>query len=495
MSNIDYIKSYMIRLGIDVDDISLNKWDSTLKKLDSSFGSVSNNLEKSDKKISSSIKNKLALLSKSAIRLAGVFTTASIGIGKFMQSIANSDMETQKFARNLYLSTDRAKALQNTLNAMDLSMGDLQDVAYNPELLQRYKEFLSLAKSFKAPAGMKESFKDIRSIFAEFQKFNLIFNYFRERVVHFIYNTVKVPAQKFKDFLHTFNNKFAININKWAEKLGTLLGIVLRVGLRVGEALKNIAAFIARLWDRLSGFNKKFIAGFFLLNRLIKASPIWRMMTLLTGISLLYDDYKTFNENGISSEKLKPVWQFVNEQRDNPDSTFNMILKGIEKLIDIVNNLAELIKAIWQDFKASKLGKWAGLQEDSLEEKKDGETNSFTLKLGEKLGLWELKRPTKEENPEPIITPILWENPELMKTPIPLENNRLVPIINKQNSNKSKDRFKSEISSTEENNYDKSTINQTFNFNLNTDSLQNPQTFFEDFANIIRNNKSSMVGA
>ena len=92
MSNIDYIKSYMIRLGIDVDDISFNKWDNTLKKLDGSFKSVSDNLEKSDKKISSSIKSRLALLSKSTIRLAGVFTTASIVVGIHLDDTIISEM-------------------------------------------------------------------------------------------------------------------------------------------------------------------------------------------------------------------------------------------------------------------------------------------------------------------------------------------------------------------------------------------------------------------
>lgn len=457
MSNIDYIKSYMIRLGVDVDNVSFSKWDGTLNKLDKSFKSISGNLEKSDKKIHDSIKNKFSTLIKTTAKVAGVFATASVGIGKFMHSIADSDMEMQKFARRLYLSTDQAKALQNTLGAMDLSLGDLQDVAYNPELLKQYKEFLGLAKSFKAPDGMKQSFKDIRSIFAEFQKFNLTFNYFRERVVHFIYNTVRVPAQKLKEFLQTFNNKFAVNINKWAERLGTLLGIVLRMGLRMAEVFKNAGAFVLRLWNRLSGFNQKLIAGFILLSKIIKASPIWKLFTLISGFTLLYDDYKTFNEGGISSEKLKPIWKFVNEQRDNPDSVFNMILNGINKLIDLVNNLGELIKAIWEDIKNSKFGEWAGIQGKEISIPPSNKTSSWFLQKLEDFGLVQLREPGSNRMINAAMqyqTPIITE-PSQMKTP----------------------------------------INQTFYFNVAPDSMKDPQTFFTDVSTLIRNNKGILVGA
>lgn len=469
MSNIDYIKSYMIRLGVDVDDMSFNKWDGTLKKLDNSFKSISGNLEKSDRKIHDSVKNKLSTLLKTSAKVATVFATASIGIGKFMHSIADSDMEMQKFARRLYLSTDQAKALQNTLGAMDLSLGDLQDVAYNPELFKQYREFLNLAKSFKAPDGMKQSFKDIRSIFAEFQKFNLTFNYFRERVVHFIYNTIRVPAQKFKNFLQLFNTKFAVNINRWAERLGTLLGMVLRMGLRIAEIFKNAGAFILRLWNRLSGFNQKLIGGFLLLSKLIKASPIWKMFTLISGLTLLYDDYKTFNEGGISSEKLKPIWNFVNEQRDNPDSVFNKLLDAVNKIVDLINDLSELIKSAWEELKNSKFGKLFGLNDNI---KEDSTSNKSIWRkageLGEKWGWWQLK----DSNSNRIMNAAMQYQTPVISGP----GQTLVPQINNNTSNTTP-------------------VNQNFYFNLYSDSLKDGQTLYDDFANAIRNNNNRLIGA
>lgn len=469
MSNIDYIKSYMIRLGVDVDNVSFSKWDNNLKRLESSFQKTTSNLEKSDNKAKGIMQGKLALIGKTYAKLTGVLLSASAGIGKFMQSVANSDMEMQKFARSMYISTDQAKALQNTLGAMDMSIGDLQDIAYNPELLEQYKEFLSMAKSFKAPEGMKQSFKDIRSIFAEFQKFNLTFTYFRERVVHFIYNTVKTPAEKFKSFIQAFNTKFAVNINKFAEKLGTILGTILRLGLRIGEIFKNTGEFILQLWNRLSDLNKKLIGAFVVLRTIIKASPIWRLISLFTIITSLYDDYQTFNEGGISSEKLKPVWKFINDQRDNPDSVLNKILNAINTLIELVNRITEGLAAIWDDFRNSSIGKSLfGTKEVDSTPVESQEGGFRDTKFGQFLEKYNLVK--FKDRP-----------------------NRLVTSAQSVSSSRSGLSMQTPIPSPEDS-ITQTPINQTFNFNLDGTSLKDPQTFFNDVSTLIRNNQSSLVG-
>jgi hypothetical protein len=456
----------MVRLGVDVDDASMRTWDSSIGKLNKSFNKFSGNVEKSDKTLQSSLKNTLSVLAKSSLKIAGIFSTAGIGLGKFMQRVAESDMDMQKFARRLYISTDQAKALNNTLEAMDLDMSDLQDVAFNPELYNRYKELLNLSKSFKAPEGMKQSFKEIRTIFAEFQKFNITFNYFRERVAHFIYSTVRTPAQKFREFLQNFNTKFASNINKWAEKLGRILGMFLRMGIRLGDIFRDVGSVIYRLWDRLSGFSKGLIASFVVMNRLLKLSPIWRLMALISGVTLLYDDYKTFSEGGVSSERLKPIWKFVNEQREDPNSIFNKMVEGIYKLIDLINNLTELIKSAWEDLKNSKLGDWLNLRNgEPPKTPQGGKTRSWFLQKMEDFGLIKFMDSSDNRllNLDQNTMMIPQSTPDMM-TPQTTTNN-MAPI------------------------------NQTFYFNVDGSSLENPQTFVRDVSVLLRNNQCKIVGA
>lgn len=502
MSNIDYIKSYLVRLGVDVDSGEITKWDNSLKKLEGSFSKAADSLEKSDKKVSSSFSNTFKNLARSYAKVATLFTTASIGIGKFMQGVANSDMEMQKFARSMYLSVDQAKALQNTLGSMGLSMGDLRDVAYNPELLAQYKEFLGLAKSFRTTPEMKQSFKEIRAIFAEFQKFNLIFNSFRERLTHFIYQTIKVPAQKLREFLSSFNTRFAKNISNWAEKLGIILGNIMRIGLRVYEVIQSIISSIGKVWDKLSGLSKGVVGSLFLINKIIKGSPIWRLMTMFTGVMMLIDDYKTYKEGGISANALKPMWSMIEDQRNRPDSAWNRLAELLEKLIPILNKLVEVVLKSLIDLLEDLFGwiRYLYKSGESIGEKVAsahiaateysdyvkavGPKNAIlSLASGGTLGISQDQYKEAQKsfsmdliNPEESLYDFDNRLETVANDQFPSLTNNFTPLPQTSNNTKNQN------------------ITQTFNFNMSSDSMNNPQSFMDEVTMLLRNNKGVLVG-
>lgn len=511
MSDINYIKSYLVKLGVDVSSGEITKWDNGLKQLEGSFTATVDNLEKKDKKVKESFTNTFKSLIKGYTKVATAFTSASIGIGKFMQSVANSDMETQKFARSMYLSVDQAKALQNTLNSMDLSMGDLRDVAYNPELLRQYKEFLSLAKSFKTTPEMKQSFKEIRAIFAEFQKFNLIFQSFKERLTHFIYQTIKVPAQKLKEFLSNFNTRFAKNISNWAEKLGIVLGNIMRIGLRVYEIITSIISSIGKVWDKLSGVSKGIIGAIFLINRIIKGSPIWGLMTAFTGFMMLLDDYKTYKEGGISAKALKPLWEKIEDQRNRPDSAYSQLKILLEKVLEVLNTIAGYIIKIVEYFYglAEKAGEKVAEVKIAADEYGDyaravGTKNVILSTIsGGTLGI--SKEQYQKAQKSLGMDLISYDKEQYQQTKKSLgmdlvnydeelydfNHNRLDNVIQSKNISSNKETNFTPLPSNTNKNQN---ITQTFNFNLSQDSMNNPQSFMDEVSMLLRNNKSSLVG-
>ena len=503
MSNIDYIKSYLVRLGVDVDSGEITKWDNGLKKLEGSFSKVADSLEKSDKKVSSSFSNTFKNLTRNYAKIVTtLFTTASIGIGKFMQRVANSDMEMQKFAKSMYLSVDQAKALQNTLGSMRLSMGDLRDVAYNPELLAQYKEFLGLAKSFRTTPEMKQSFKEIRAIFAEFQKFNLIFNSFRERLTHFIYQIIKVPAQKFRGFLSSFNTRFAKNLSNWAEKLGIVIGNIMRIGLRVYEIIQSIIGSIGKVWDKLSRLGKGVVGSLFLINRIIKGSPIWKLMTMFTGVMMLIDDYKTYKEGGISANALKPMWKMVEDQRNRPDSAWNKLVELLERLIPILNKLVDVVLKSLIDLLEDLFGWIRNLYKfgEGIGEKVAGahiaatEYSDYAKAVGPKNAILSLvsggtlgiSQEQYKEAQKSFGMDLINREESLYDF-----DNRLETVANKGQTLYQSDNFTPLPQTTNNKNQN---ITQTFNFNMSSDSMNNPQSFLDEVSMLLRNNKGVLVG-
>lgn len=442
MSNLDYIKSYLVKLGVDINSNEIAKWDSSLKKMDKGFKSTVKGLASSYSKI------------------AGIYATLTLGISKFVGSIAQSDMEMQKFARRMYMSRDSAKALQTTLDAMGLDgISDLQDVALNPELMKQYRELISLSQSLNTPDAIKSSLKDIRAISFEFDKIRTIFTYFSERVAYFIYRTLGEPSRKFHKFLIEFNNIFSKNITNWAETLGRILGSIVRLSLRFGEAIVFAVKTVKQLWDSLSGFTKGFIGAIFLINRILQGSPIWKLVTVFTTFLMLLDDYKTYKEGGISAKVLKPVWSFIDEQRENPESGWNTLVNFIRELIIKIDLLVSKIGEFLTNIQNSKIGKWLGL--DTKPQKTySGSILPTMNSLGFNYSAGELE---SRLNNLPI-TPIAHvdTNRSLNYTPVP---------GNTDNSE-----------------------NITQNFIFNVTGINNPGQFVNEAATLIRNNKSRFVG-
>lgn len=458
MASLDYIKSYLIRLGVDIDSNEISKWDSSLKKLDKGFKSTVSGLFKSYSKI------------------GGIFSTLTVGIAKFTDSVAKSDMEMQRFARRMYMSRDSAKALQTTLDSMGLNgVSDLQDVALNPELLRQYKELISLSQSLNTPKAIKESLKDIRSIFFEFDKFQAIFSYFTERVTHFIYTTVGEPAKKFYKFLQDFNSSFSKNISSWAENLGRVLGNIVRLTLRLGEGLVWVVNSLNKIWNSLSSLSKGVIGSIFLINRIIKGSPIWKLVTVFTSFLMLLDDYKTYKEGGISAKVLKPVWSFVDQQRNDPNSGWNFLVESIKNLIKSINWLISKISEFIDAIRLSRLGQLFGLGPENQEGMLIGDNPSdrITNQLNyiKDVPFWQ-----RLVSQIPLSTGGITQKEYIESRINNLDPNLINPSNNMVTNNSSTNN---------------SSINQNFTFNVS--GINNPDQFTQKVASLIRNNKSRLV--
>lgn len=513
MSNLDYIKSYLIKVGVDVDNNSVNKYDNFIKKTDFKFSALV-------KKIGSA-----------AVKVNAFYDALLIGAYKFSSSIAKADMDLQKLSKRMYMSRDSAKALQTTLNAMGLDQSDLQDIALNPELTAQYRELLKLSRSLGTPDSVKETLRDIRAIGFEFSKLNVIFSHFTERVVHFAFKSLGKPARDFKKFLNDFNTRFAKQIDAWAQRIGTALGIIVRLAFRFKELLKNISDLISGLWGKLTGIQKGIIAAIGAISLVIKASSIWRLITIISGFLMLLDDYKVYKQGGVSANILKPVWRTVDNQLNNPDSIFNKIRDLIketfnfevltQKLEDVKNKIKEFdfdkfgeklkeglknhwenIKKFWENFEPLK----------KVREILEAFWNWLKEKLG--IGKRDLSKPSKNFYTQKVPHPTdpktgLGLNYEGLPTNPWTEEgqNRLKEVV-KVRKAKEYEKNQTLLPGVKPNSYpdilnaprDSGTqtlipysgvINQEFNFEFQ--GVEDPYSFSNTLQTIIRNNKPRFV--
>lgn len=495
MNNLDYIKSYMIKLGVDLDNRSISKYESFASKTDRDITKL------------------FSKFAGYALKIDTIFNTIIIGAYKFGSSVARSDLEVQKLSRHLYMSRDSAKAFKDTLDAMDLSMSDLRDIALNSELSSQYKELINLSQSMGTPAQVKESLKEIRSLSFEFQKLQVIFSRFIERVVHFIYRSMRGPARSFRQFLQDFNSKFAKNITNWAERLGNLVGIILRTIMKWKDFLSLVSSLIGKIWGSLSGITKGIILAIGTISTLIRRGPLGRLLSIITGLLILTEDYQGYKKGLESSETLKPLWGRLDDQLDNPDSPLNKlgnsleefgktISKAIEDLknwydeLDIVESLWELWESIKNWYDNNPLIKW----------------------LKEKLGIDSTDGIRKQPSPkfynQSVTPPPGWDPlNELPTNPWTIEGqNRLKYLASKAEygaiqrsyDDKGMKALFGELPTNPWAVRDTGTqtmmpyaqtreINQTFNFNIDGRGMNDPEDIMKRVSRLIRNAQTPLV--
>ena len=105
---IETIKEYLVSLGFKTDNSSLNTAQAAMKKAESSADSFA----------SSSVKN----FAKAATAVVSFVATANIALGKYLVGLAQADLQTEMFARKMWMSKDAAKAYQSSIDALTTSI-------------------------------------------------------------------------------------------------------------------------------------------------------------------------------------------------------------------------------------------------------------------------------------------------------------------------------------------------------------------------------------
>ena len=114
------LKEYLVGLGFSVDDKTYDQAMGKMKTFEKVAGKMAGNVGKSVAK-------------GSAIAVAAL-ATVTVGVTKYVSSVADADMATEKFARRMWMTETNARSLQNVLGAMGESMDSIYDVAANAEL-------------------------------------------------------------------------------------------------------------------------------------------------------------------------------------------------------------------------------------------------------------------------------------------------------------------------------------------------------------------------
>ena len=286
------LKEYLVSLGFEVDNTSFQRMQRALDALEKKVG------------------DSTGAIAAQYVKASGVVVTALASITAatvtMMDKIAQADLGYQKFALHMYMSRDAAMSMKIATDAMGES---LEDIAWMPELRERYMKLQEDQRRMNAesPEDMEKQLKHMRDIRFEFTRLRVESTYGLREIGYNILKNFFGPMTNTENLLHRMNEWLIINMPMWSKKVADFLSIFIQLGGDVVRVAGDIWGMLKRLWEALPPIGREItvLGGIVAISMI---SPFGRIVTIISGLLLLLDDFYAYIDGRKSSQKLAPIW-------------------------------------------------------------------------------------------------------------------------------------------------------------------------------------------
>ena len=294
----EYIKEYLVSLGMQ---------DNFTEKLGEA-------LEGADEEVDSFAKGFAKKFVTAGAAVVSLIGATSVGIAKFLNHIANAEQEVADYAEEIGKSREEAYRLKAALDAMGVSM---EDIEASEELQEQFKILQEDAKKIQIP-DMSTGVQQVSEMKVEFLRLKQIGMLALTWIGHYTMKYLHQPLEKAKQLFGSLNDVVLKNIPKWSKSMGFFLSSIMRLGLTIIRGAKAIFDAIKKIFDMIPKEIKIVTALLAALALFIKAGPIGKLMFIITIVLLLLEDFFGYIDG--KDALLGGLWQ---------------------KLIDIYNALKE----------------------------------------------------------------------------------------------------------------------------------------------------------
>ena len=308
------IKSYLVSLGFEADDNMYRKFSAALAKA------------------SREVEKHTGIMSNSYVKAGGVIVgavgTVVTSTTMLLNSLAKADLGYEKYAMRMYMARDAAKQFKIVTDTMGES---LEDIAWIPELNEKYKLLMEDAKKMELPKEYQEEMKMIRGIGFEFTRLKVESIYSLQWIGHNLIKNLMQPLMGTKGSFKDLNDYIIEKMPEWSDKIATTFGNMLAIVKDNITGLKDLTGGLKKVWDGLSPESKKAVViggGIGLLAKAVASkSPVARAAAV-----------------GIGAMGLTSEWEqsLAGKKTTIPTGT----LQGITVGISLLDSLFQIGKAV-----------------------------------------------------------------------------------------------------------------------------------------------------
>lgn len=337
----DVLKSYLVKLGWDIDQKSYGQMKKVLEDLSKAAEKHASNW------------------GKSFIAAAGVITgaiaainTATIGL---IDNVARADMEYKKFALRMYMAEGQAKKLKIATDALGES---IDDIAWIPELRQRYFSLMSQQGRIEQgmPGDFNTQMRQIRDLQFEFTKLKVNLTWGAQMIGYQLSKALHIDD--FEKWLRKINAYLEGKMPEWTKKVSDFITPIIQFSESVVKTVFNVVDKLIGYYQRAPDeVKKKGLIGA-LLGFGFMPGPLWSFrafLTLLSGAVYLLNDLFNYLDGKNSSQTLAPVWKQLMtwwEQIQTWSDSHGGI-EGFMKIIsEALDNSWKKLQSWWEKFRS-----------------------------------------------------------------------------------------------------------------------------------------------
>ncbi len=333
----EYIKEYLVSLGMQ---------DNFTEKLGEA-------LEEADEEVSSFAKGFAKHFAIAGTAVFSLIGATSVGIAKFLNHIANAEQEVADYAEEIGKSREEAYRLKTALDAMGVSM---EDIEASEELQEQFKILQEDAQKVQIP-DMSTGVQQVSDMKVEFLRLKQVGMLALTWIGHYTMKYLHQPLEKAKQLFGSLNDVILKNIPKWSKSMGFFLSSIMRLGLTIIRGAKAIFNAIKKIFDMIPKEIKIVTALLAALALFIRAGPIGKLMFIITIVLLLLEDFFGYIDG--KDALLGGLWQklidIYNALKDSGaiEKFKQSFVDAMEYIRKGIINTKDFIKDLFRQFQDS----------------------------------------------------------------------------------------------------------------------------------------------
>lgn len=289
---INVIREYLVALGFKVDSAAYNKMQSTLNNLDSGVEKHTRAMATNYVKASATIVSSLVAVGAATVDL--------------LNKVAQADLGYEKFAMRMYMTRDAAKQMKIVTDAMGES---LDDIAWIPELNQRYRQLMGEAAGMEQGVDARDQLQYMRDIRFEFTRLKMEATYGLQWIAYYFIKSFINPVDGAKMSFKGLNDYIQKNIQPLAKRVALFLREVYDRGVAIVRFIKDVVIALTELYNSLGPLGKAIMVLGGIITAIFVLGPVGRAIVVLGALIEVIKDFYDYIDGKKSNPTLAPIWE------------------------------------------------------------------------------------------------------------------------------------------------------------------------------------------